>query len=363
MNVYRSFGNLMESWVADAGQYSEAACLGYNEDLPTPSSLRPGSVDSGVETASSVMSFPASPSVFTDNAGRGASGLTPASTPQSPALSSPVASSSSSSSSPLLGPSGALRVSVDEMLMRRPRASSGPTRHPSWVARSQRSRSFALKRSANAPEPTTQTSELRRRPIPQADRTRSQVKLSTQGLSPGLCYLEHLCQTLEEFARQQMHGRASQMEKDPNVEVDQAAAACEKDSESAEGELPFCLKDTERAEQSEAQPGRGPPRTHFRQRSASDTNVSTLYRRRLNADCRGQHLSTDDLLEMDEDEKQGSEKKETNKKSPWKLKFGSFAKVQLSVADTNRQKKQSSEGNGTRRRLSQIFRRRKTPPV
>ncbi|XP_037340523.1 uncharacterized protein si:dkey-106l3.7 [Pungitius pungitius] len=377
MNLYRSFGNLMESWVADAGHYSDAARLGSNgEDLPTPSSdtgtsPRPDSVDSGVETASSVMSSPATPSsVTTDNAGREAHGLTSASPSQSPTL------SSSSSSSPVLGASGAPRVSVDEMLMRRPRASTGPTRHASWVARGQRSRSFALKRSANAPVPTTQTSEPRRRSIAccdiQADQTKSQDldERERAPLSPGLRYLEQVCQMLEEIARQQMRSRALQMEtdalqEDQNIEVDQAPATCQRDSKSAKEELTFCPKNPKSAEHSEALPGRDHLHRHFRQRSASDTNISTLYRRKLKADCRGQHLTTDDLPEMDEEEheKQGSEKEETTKKRAWKIKFGSFTKAESAVTDTDSQKTQSSERSSARRRLSQMFRRKKAPPV
>lgn len=34
-----------------------------------------------------------------------------------------------------------------------------------------------------------------------------------KGLSPGLCYLEHVCQMLEEFAEQQWHNQALQREK------------------------------------------------------------------------------------------------------------------------------------------------------
>uniref|UniRef100_G3PYX6 Si:dkey-106l3.7 n=2 Tax=Gasterosteus aculeatus TaxID=69293 RepID=G3PYX6_GASAC len=388
MNVYRSFGNLLESWVVDGSRYSDAACLGNNDGDPATSSsdagtsLRPESVDSGVETASPVTSFPPTPSsASTDNAEREACGLTPASTSRSPAP-----SSSSSSSSPLLGAAGATRVSVDEVLMRRPRASSGPTRRAPWVARGQRSRSFGAKRSANAPEPTTQTPQLRRRPMSAGCDLQAGQDLGERDralLSPGLRYLEQVCQMLEEFARQQMGSRALQMEtnalrEDQNTEVDQAPATCQRDCKAAEEELSFCLKNnTKRAEHSEAQPGRNHPHSHFRQRSASDTTLSTLHRRRLNADCRGQHLSIDDLLEMDEEEHEnlvkirlnnteylcGSEKEETNKKRPWKLKFRSLKKAESAVTDTNSQKMQSAERNSARRRLSQMFRRKKTLPV
>ncbi|XP_068561583.1 uncharacterized protein si:dkey-106l3.7 [Cebidichthys violaceus] len=415
MNLYRSFGNLMEAWVAEGIQRSDTAWLGNNdEDLPVPSSdvgtnLRSESVDSGVETASSVMSFPATPSsvstgmaeidIFT--AGREGDGLTPASTSQSPVLSSPEPSSSSS---PHLLPSKAqlgsvalhLKVeqalqktnskhlknkreppTVDEMLRRRPRASSGPKQRASEFERGQRSQSFALKRTGEPSGLPRQMSEMWRRPMSTScDMQPAQTISEDLGeqeetrLSPGLCYLEQVCQMLEEIARQQMHSRVLQMETDAqrerqNTEVNQALNSCQSDSNAAEEELSFCqsLENTESAEPSEAPPRRDYPYGHFRQRSASDTNISTLHKKNLNADYRGQHLSTRDLLEKDEEdhENQGSEKEEMNKKRNWRMKYWSWTKVESTVRDINGQKTHSSERNMARRRLSQIFRRKRTP--
>lgn len=50
-----------------------------------------------------------------------------------------------------------------------------------------------------------------------------------KGLSPGLSYLEHVCQMLEEIARQQINNRALQMEMDAqrthqDMEVSQVKA-------------------------------------------------------------------------------------------------------------------------------------------
>ena len=180
----------------------DSTWLGNNdeEDPPTPSSdvgttLRSESVDSGVETASSVTSLPATPcSVSTDNteidtftAER--EGLTPASASQSPVFSSP------SSSSPHLLPSRAregpsaleqveqalqktdsLRLkkgqeapSVDEVLKRRPRASFVPKRHTSELLRGQRSGSFGQRSESFGPRRTVsssarQMSDMCRRP-------------------------------------------------------------------------------------------------------------------------------------------------------------------------------------------------------
>lgn len=189
-------------------------------------------------------------------------------------------------------------------------------------------------------------------------------------LSPGLYYLEQVCQMLEEIARQQMHSRALQMETDAlrehqSIEVNQTLNTCQSDSKAAEEDVSFCqsLENTESAEPSEPQPRRDYPYTHFRQRSASDTNISTLHIKQLNADYRGQHLSTHDLLEKDEEdhENQGSDKEETNNKRNWRMKFGSWKKGEYAVSDPNGQKTHSSERNSARRRLSQMFRRKKTP--
>ncbi|XP_031711714.1 uncharacterized protein LOC116388188 [Anarrhichthys ocellatus] len=410
MNLYKSFGNLMEAWVAEVGQISDTAWLGNNdEDLPTPSSdvgtnLRSESVDSGVETASSVMSFPATPSSVSTGIAeidifppeREGDGLTPASTSQSPVLSSPEPSSSSS---PHLLPSKAqvgsaalhLKVeralkktdskhlknkreplTVDEMLRRHPRSSFEPKQHASELVRGQRSQSVALKRTVKPSVLPRQMSVMWSRPMSTScDKQPAQTRAEDLGeqegtrLSPGFCYLEQVCQMLEEVARQQMHSRALQMETDAlrehqNIEVNQTLITCQSDSKAAEEDVSFCesLENTESAEPSEPQPRRDYPYRHFRQRSASDTTLHII-----NADYRGQHLSTHDLLEKDEEdhENQGSDKEETDKKRNWRMKFGSWTQEEYAVRDTKGQKTHSSERNSARRRLSQMFRRKKTP--
>lgn len=69
MNLYRSFGDLMEAWVTEEDKCSYSELLGGNqESSPSPSTnLRCESVDSGVEMASADMSFHATcSSVSTD---------------------------------------------------------------------------------------------------------------------------------------------------------------------------------------------------------------------------------------------------------------------------------------------------------
>lgn len=211
MNLYRSFGNLMEAWVTEGSLCSDLEWLGnHDEDSPASSSdmgtnLRSESVDSGVETTSSDASFPAtSCSISTDNAEIDT--FTPTSS-QSPVLSSPVPYCSSSSS-PQLCPSRTQEgstalhlkvkqalertdskrlkdnpepVTVDEVLRRRTRASFLPKRHTSDLVRGQRSHSFGPRRTVNPSVPVRQMSDIYRRPLSmscdkQPVQTRSEVR-------------------------------------------------------------------------------------------------------------------------------------------------------------------------------------------
>lgn len=216
MNLYRSFGNLMEAWISEGGQCSYSEVLGNNdEDPPTPSShmetnLRSESVDSGVETASSDMSFHAtSSSVSTENTEidtftpeREGDGFTQAS--ESSVLSC-LTPSSFISSSPCLCPSRdqedsttlqqkveqALQrtnskhvkdnpepLTVDELLRRRPQASVLPKPLTSEVVRRQRSESFGMRRMVN---PLVPMRQMRRRPMSMiSDKLPSQRKLEVR---------------------------------------------------------------------------------------------------------------------------------------------------------------------------------------
>lgn len=220
MNLYRSFGNLMEAWITERNPCSDSVWLeNHEEDSSTSSdmgtNLRSESVDSGVETASSDTSFPVtSSSISTDNAEIDA--FSPTSTSQSPLLSSPVPSSSSSSSPHLFSSRAqegstalclkveqALQrtdcrrvkdnsepVTVDVVLRRQPLASFLPKRHSSDIVRGQRSQSFGLRSTVNPSVPVRQMSE-HRRPLStsfekQPVQTRSEVRYY-------LCHTLQMC--------------------------------------------------------------------------------------------------------------------------------------------------------------------------
>ncbi|KAK1884274.1 Kinesin-like protein KIN-14C [Dissostichus eleginoides] len=342
MNLYRSFGNLMEAWVTEGAQGSDSAWLGNNYEDPSMRSsdvgtnIRTESVDSGVETASSVTSLPPTPSsVSADHTE--IDSFTPErerdSTSQSPILSFPVPPSSSSSSPHLRSSraqesSTALQLKVEQAI--------------------KKTDSKCLQN--NPKDLLTANVVLRRRPgasfvskRPTSELLRGLGAEERKELSPGLLYLEQVCQMLEEIAKQQMHSRALQMETDAlrehqDLEESQALDACQSDSKPSEEDIISCetLEIQESSEQisSEPQQRRDHPYRLFRQRSASDTNISS------------------------ESEKQ--EMPKTNKN--WKMKFGSFTR-ESSLRDSKGQQMQSSERNSARRRLSQLFRRKTTKAV
>ncbi|KAM3600022.1 uncharacterized protein V6R79_015929 [Siganus canaliculatus] len=421
MNLYRSFGNLMEAWVAEGGQSSDSEWLGNNgEDPPTPSSdletnLRSASVDSGVETASSDMSFAAtSCSVSTDNTEIEA--FTPervsagASSSQSPAPSSPLPLSASSLSpqrslSVSRGGSAALYNKVEQALQRtdcrplrdskrltgndvflRQRPASFQLREdvPELVRGGQRSESFDSRRMVNQ---SASTRISRTRPMSMIyDKKTHQASSEVLGeevdkrLSPGLYYLEQVCQMLEEIARQQINNQALPEEKSlqehPDMEESEVPDVCLSDLKAADEEgvsscQRFEMTESVEPSSSKSQQQKNPHHRHFRQRSLSDTSVAMMHVGKLNADCRGQHLSTDDLLEKlnENHEEQEFKKEEMNKTNNWnfkqRFKIGSLRRVEPAVTDTKSQQMQSAEKNSARRRLSQLFRRntRRTQPV
>ncbi|KAM6902779.1 uncharacterized protein FYW49_016334 [Xenentodon cancila] len=155
-----------------------------------------------------------------------------------------------------------------------------------------------------------------------------------QELSPGLCYLEQVCQMLEEIARQQMQNHGLQMETDvpcehKDLQID--AAAVEKEPSSCDK-----LENPEDLENVSNKPKQ---RKHFRRRSVSDTTVALLHLRKLNGNCRGQQLSTNDLLETEEEDYKMEDltKTEPNKtKKNWRLKVGSLRRDGYAVSDTKR---------------------------
>ncbi|CAG5867376.1 unnamed protein product [Menidia menidia] len=393
----------MEAWVIE-----DKTCLKSDtwletkvEELPTSSSdmganPRSESVDSGVETASCDALSPATPcSVSTNNTEMDLFNdrLSPGLTSQSPVLSCSVASSASSSS-PRLGPSQSeegstglhlklekalqradskLSHRVDEQQSRRPKATLLPGQPTSGSVRCQRSESFGLRRRAEPSVPIRYSSEKHRRPLSVGYNQQRSQGLGIEDrkeLSPGLCYLEQVCQMLEDIAQKQMHHQASQEERETleQRQDTQALEICQSDSRGVDKDPSTCngLENTKNTGSISNQPQQQKS-GHFRQRSVSDTTVATLHLRKLNVNCRGQQLSTHDLLERVEEHKQSQdsakpESKKTNKS--WKSKIGSLRRGETALLDTQSQQMQSSDKNSARRRLSLLFRRsRKTQPI
>lgn len=119
MNLYRSFGNLMEAWVTEEGQCSYSELLGGSEEISPSAStnLRSESVDSGVEMASSDASFQATCSSTDTTELDGGEGSTLAA--ESSVLSCPSPSDPSSPCRPShQDPSGTLHQKVEAALQR-----------------------------------------------------------------------------------------------------------------------------------------------------------------------------------------------------------------------------------------------------
>lgn len=354
------------------------------DDPPSPPSdvdtnVRSESVDSGVETASSDSSFP-NTSVDMD--------MFPPERQdsQSPVLSMP-APPSSSSSSPYLRPTRSkveqalLRIgstserrqtgSEDEVVRRRPLSICLlPKRHTSDLVRGQRSGSFGFRKSPSPSLLVRHMSDVPRRPQSafydrQTSDTIPEVFFEARKteLSPGLQYLEQVCQMLEEYAKEQLQHN-TQSEANEETQEKQAAGTCP--DVAVEKEAPTCRFVEEiRVERSSSVSPQSVDKSygHFRHRSVSDTNLASLHLRRMQLDFKDHNLSSHDLIETAEEDQENQEghNNELNKsKSYWRLKFGSFRRVD----SIKSQQMQPLEKSTTRRRLSQLFRRRrKTGPV
>ncbi|KAM9840990.1 uncharacterized protein ACBR49_014513 [Aulostomus maculatus] len=398
MNLYRSFGNLMEAWVAEQSPCSNSEWLrNDSEDSPTApdtgANLRTESVDSGVETASSDTSFNATSClVLTDNtelftAEREGEGLPTSMAFERHLLFSPVPSSSHVCPPRAQGQGADLHQKLEEALQRtdskrldnpeafdrvakrRLQTSSQPNRHTWSLLRGQRSESFGPRRTIHPSMLTRQMSEMKKRPLSlnydsQRVPTGSEDlgKEDMMGLSPGLCYLEQVCQMLEEFARQQMHSQALQLETDSLQERQdvQASNTCQRDLKASEGDFSSCQRlesDGVGHIASDPQRWKEYPYGHFRQRSASDSTLAKLH-----PHCRGQHLSTDDEVPGEENKNKQEEASKTRKN--WKSRILSLRRQESPAKGTQSQQMQSSERNSTQLRLSHLFRRtRKTLPV
>ncbi|XP_012731819.3 uncharacterized protein LOC105935795 isoform X1 [Fundulus heteroclitus] len=392
MNLYRSFGNLMEAYVYEGRPHPESQWQWDNADGPHAPVANMGvnprsdSVDSGVETASCETPNPIPVSflpphntemdLFLLQSDR----RSPVSTPLPPVFSSSLPSSSSSSPNlppckveedpatlnlnrePDLQRNGSKRwKQVYDVLSQQPKTSSLPKQHTSELKRCIRSASFNLRRRFDPSVSAEQMSETERQPIPVGSVERiSQVPGVFAGNepSPGLCYLEWVCQTMEQYAERQIQNQGSQMKTDALQEHEEQ----KNDSADAQESQPR-LENAKKAKQITSEPQQ--KRSHpFRQRSASDLSSSKQHLKKLNfkLNSKRQQRSTNDLRQVEEEDSNPMEsiQEESNRKSIiQRLKTGSLRRVESAVSDTKSQQMQSSEKITTRRRLSQLFRRSK----
>ncbi|KAF7661791.1 hypothetical protein LDENG_00254800 [Lucifuga dentata] len=413
MNLYRNFGNLLESWVTEGGQCSDADWLDNDGNSSTSSPvmdaiLHSESVDSGVEMESSVMSLPATccsgsmenTEIETVTEERERNRVTPNSTLQSPLFSGPSSASSSSLNlcpSTTQEPSTALHLKLEQALKRaepkhsrnnlgsqtdaeyvrqHTRASFFLRRHTAALAKTQRSKSFRPLSVTGPLVSSRQISEPRRcRLSLHSDNRPALEKLEVlgeedqEGLSPGFRYLEQVCQMLEEIAWQTTRNHALQMEMDALREHQDEPVS--QDPDTSQFDCIAAEKDFSASQRlknanvehfaSEILQRKDYPDRPFRQRSASDTTIATVHTRKFTSDTRGHHKSTDGLFdEAEEDHKKQSSKKEHGNKSSknWRLKLSSFRKEKTVQSDTKSQQTQFSEKGITRRRLSNLIRRR-----
>ncbi|XP_049595098.1 uncharacterized protein si:dkey-106l3.7 [Syngnathus scovelli] len=366
MNLYRSFGNLLEAWVAEQEPDTELL-----EDIPndsltcsSPSSsglernVRAESVDSGVETASTD-TFCLTSSLSTemaemDSFASGNDNFSPflslgsASLPPCPP---PAAISQPPRLSRIQG-SVIFNTKLNQALQRSEsrRLSESHTDNRHAVSRYRnpllRSESFG---TWETPKPSVSLRQIldmkketltsRSRMEPMQDRPEAFV-----ALSPGLRYLEAVCKKWEDIAKQQLV-------KD-GYHVDMA-----QDFGSYHSlDQPLCFHGA-RPEQPSNQELKDFLDGHFRQRSSSDTTVSSSHTRKLNLGSRGQQVSTLNLLD---NEAQGDLTYRPNKHR--KFKFLSLTRG--SSSHQNSQLMQSSQSNGGRRQLGNLLRkRRQTLPI
>ncbi|XP_027881596.1 uncharacterized protein LOC114149744 isoform X3 [Xiphophorus couchianus] len=336
MNLYRSFSNLMEAYVYEERTRPESQWRRDNADGPhAPVSNiavnpRSESVDSGVESASCETPNSATAgSLSTDNTEMDlfllqSDNFVPASTPQPPVFMSTLSSSSPSSPN--------LRLSRAE----------------------EASTTLNLKE-----EPELQRTDSKR----WKQVYESSVVFEGKELSPGLCYLEWVCQKMELYAKHQMQNQAKQAETDTPQEHEEQkpVLVSQHDAADAQEDHPRL----ENAQEIPSEPQQQKPR-YFRQRSASDTTFSKMHLKKFNLSSRGKRQSTSDLREIEEEDvlPMESVKEESSKKNIiQKLKLGSLRRVASAVSDSRSTQTQSSEKTTTRRRLSQLFRRtRKVSP-
>ncbi|XP_019727524.1 uncharacterized protein LOC109517061 isoform X1 [Hippocampus comes] len=416
MNLYRSFGNLMEAWVAE--QHPDPELLeDISKDSPSRSShsysaleknVRTESVDSGVETASTDTFFPTS-SLSMDMAETDSFASGPGNDNHIPFSSDGSASLPPYLSPPALSqPTNLRRVQgsvVFNQKLRQALQRSESRQVPEPHAIDQRdhtasrrrtsilrSESFGSWETARPSVPAWQISGVRKQ-ILSSGRKMGPMQLKSEdvrnqsadmtshpqavevmegkiqqappevfstGLSPGLRYLEQVCQKWEDVAKQQLVNGGS------NVDRARASSSCQSLEQTHEP-LTFYKVRLESLSDKDKQLKEIPE--YFRQRSASETTVSSTQPREFSAGkfkpgSRGQQSSTFNLRdkEAQSNKMQGDFANVSTKNR--KIKLLSLKKDEPSLQNTNSQPMQSFERNAARRQLSQLFRRRwKTLPV
>ncbi|RVE65696.1 hypothetical protein OJAV_G00119260 [Oryzias javanicus] len=392
MNLYRSFGNLMEVWVNEDRTPLEPETLEDNgDDSPTPSSnieTNPclESVDSGVETAScdTPCSILSTDDGEFDLLTQQREDPSPAPTSRSPVLSSPAVSISTSSS-PLPCHSkikeGSTKVKVEQILQRsvskhtnylneipspRPRASFQAPRRASETVQCHRSESVGQRRKGYSPVPIIKKTEGgKRRPVSMAcDLARSEDRgvEDKKELSPGLWYLEQVCQLLEDVAQKRINNQAVQTDTDSVCKE-----GMQDDSTGAETIRPSSQNLETKENTNTSSDTKKPKSRHFRQRSASDTTLATMHLKKLDSSSRTkQQKSTSNLLAaVSEDcEAQDLMTERSTKRNKFpKFKGLSLHRGHFAASSTRSQQMQPSEKSTVVRRLSQVFRRKKQVSV
>ncbi|XP_077479725.1 uncharacterized protein LOC144091343 [Stigmatopora argus] len=310
MNLYKSFGSRMETWVAEQNPHHDLL-ENIPEDSSTSSSweknTRAESVDSGVETASTDTLFPASAlSVDMSDVDSLASGLSydnykvlsSLGSASLPAYSTPRALSQAASPGGGQGSSilnqklkQALLRSESRRLSHHLESDQPQTRH-SLI----RTESFSLW-DINTPSAlalpisdTNKRSLSYRSRVDQTDgRLEDQSQIDSTNLSPGLKYLEQVCQKLEDMAKKKLAKDGKNLDQAGILRRQHYQLLEKSTTFSGHRREQLCNEELELDED---------PYGHFRPRSASDTRKPPIHLRKLKLSLREQQRSTFDLLDQ-----------------------------------------------------------------
>ncbi|KAJ7987223.1 hypothetical protein DPEC_G00336520 [Dallia pectoralis] len=418
MNLYSSFGSILESWVTNSellhhssesfdGAASQDHSAGGDSDdsltfsRATPEHLSKSDLgplvesdaeDSAVEMASSEASLPSSPYFLLP----GKTDMAPNSTAADRdddrhSLSSlrPHAFTRTSSCSSSFT-SGAMLQKVEQALLRADSDGrlQGLRHRRQWHTASlpPAQRTAHIQRTGNGsasghPERTFSLSVVDEQSVPEMLHRRGDThshhkslpgltdtevqkedvceEEEKEVLSPGLGYLEQVCRMMEEIARLRMEVEAL---KEQNLECDRfdgdTAGRCDR---SASKRCPDKTNEDKPSQSSHSSNGN----QYFRRRSASDTRVIRRHLSKVKRMSDGQYLSVDDINEQPNDDKEPEKKeavkkKTENKTNTWRMRIGSLKRE---TTGKTSQPNQSSATNTSGNRLVRLFSRRKTVPI